>query len=488
MKQLSNLINKYKSISIVVKASMIYTFASLLTKGLNIITTPIFTRIMTTEEIGIVTTFTSWYTILSVFANLSLNSGSFNVAMLEFEDKRDEYESSILTLSTISSILLFVVYSFFESPINKMLGLSSPLVYLLLVSFILLPATDFWMARQRYEYKYISVALISILSTIFSATFSVIAVLIAKNLGYNNLAEFRLYGSNLITLGIAFLIYILIMKKGKVYFSIKYWKFALSLSLPLIVHTLSKHILDVSDRIMISNMVGKSAVGIYGVLYSISSLSLIFWNAINSSLIPYMFEKLQLGKSGEERINKIILPMIMFYSIVCILMTLVAPEIVGILATKEYYQAIYIMPPVAAGIYLTSVYNIFGNVLLYHKKTNYIMGATLCAAVINIIFNYIFIKQFGFIAASYTTLFSYIILSILQFFGMKKVHKYPIFDAKKLIFVSSITIIGCLICNLLYSYFVIRYLVVIIIIISLIIKRKYILNTIVDLKNNKKEG
>ena len=42
-----------------VKASAVYTIASFITKGISIITIPIFTRIMSTEQIGIVTTYNS---------------------------------------------------------------------------------------------------------------------------------------------------------------------------------------------------------------------------------------------------------------------------------------------------------------------------------------------------------------------------------------------------------------------------------------------
>ena len=485
MSDLKKILNRYKTVSTAVKASLIYTFASLLTKGLNIITTPIFTRIMSTEEIGVVTTFTSWFTILSVFANLSLNSGSFSVAMMEFKDKRDEYESSILTLSTISSLSLFVIYYFFKKQINSILGLPTSLIYLLLFSFIFLPATDFWMARQRYEYKYKFVAIISIVSTVLSSAIAILVVILARKDNIANLATYRLYGSNFVLLLVAICLYVIIMKKGKVYISKHYWKFALTMSLPLIVHTLSKHILDVSDRIMIANMVGNSAVGIYGILYSISSLSLIFWNAINASLIPYMFEKLQTGKSGEKAINNIIQPMLLLYSVICIILTLISPEVIGILATEEYHQAIYIMPPVAAGIYLTSIYNIFGNVLLYHKKTNYIMWATLCSAVVNVVLNYLLISKFGFIAAAYTTLVSYIVLSILQFIAMKKVHGYAIFDVPKLITISIVTIVACMLCNLIYNYFIFRYVIVVSIIVILFVKRKKIMKTVVSLKKQK---
>ncbi len=66
----------------------------------------------------------------------------------------------------------------------------------------------------------------------------------------------------------------------------------MSLSLPLVGHAIAKQILDVSDRIMINRFVGSSAVGIYSTLYSVSSLSLIVWNAMNGAYIPYLYKKI----------------------------------------------------------------------------------------------------------------------------------------------------------------------------------------------------
>ena len=95
-------------------------------------------------------------------------------------------------------------------------------------------------------------------------------------------------------------------------------------------------------------------------------------------------------------------------------MTFLAPEIVQILATEEYYEAIYIMPPIAAGVFLTCVSNMYTNVLIYYKKTQYIMLAAIIAALSNVILNFIFIRKYGYMAAAYTTLFAYIILSAGQ--------------------------------------------------------------------------
>ena len=88
---------KKKELSVGVKASIIYTVASLLSKGLAIVTVPIFTRLMTTEEMGVVNIYNSWNSMISVVATLSLTSGGLQLAMKEFESERNKYLSSVLS-------------------------------------------------------------------------------------------------------------------------------------------------------------------------------------------------------------------------------------------------------------------------------------------------------------------------------------------------------------------------------------------------------
>lgn len=61
------------------KSAVVYTFATLFSRGLAIITVPIFTRMMTTTQIGTVNLYNSWYSLISAFATLSLTSGGFAV-------------------------------------------------------------------------------------------------------------------------------------------------------------------------------------------------------------------------------------------------------------------------------------------------------------------------------------------------------------------------------------------------------------------------
>lgn len=449
------LFTRYKLMSVAAKATVAYTLASLFTKGLGFITMPIFTRIMTAAEIGEFNTFSSWYSMISVVVSLALSSGSFSLAMFEFSEKRDSYSSSVLTLSSISALFVGLIYCIAPSFWNKILSLNTLEVLIMLTAFLLIPATEYRMVRLRYEYKYKTLVAISLTNAIGGTALAISAVLFSRSLNWENAAQYRILGlyAALCTMGLANYIYIFV--KGKTLFSKIFWKFALINSLPLIANAFAKHVLEASDRIMITNIVGKSETGIYSTLYTISSISLIVWNAIEASLLPYMFENLKA--KTEHKLSSVVNPLLLIYGLICILMTLIAPEIVRILATEEYYTSIYIMPPVAFGVFFTAMYNIFGDVLLYYKKTHYIMISTLTAAVFNVVLNYVCINAFGFFAAAYTTLASYVVLAVMQYIFSRKVHGKNIFNIRYFVLLSVILLGISLLCMLLYDYVWIRY-------------------------------
>ena len=411
---------KIKKIPIEVKSATVYTFSTLFSRGLAIITVPIFTRLMTTSQIGIVNLYNSWYSMISAIATLSLTSGGYVVALREYESNRDGYQSSVLSLTSLISLLLVGVYLVNPSLWSKLLGLPSGLIILMLIGFLFAPARDFWLARQRYEYKYKLSGFVMMGSALIASLLSILTVIKLSAVDENLVAEGRLYSNYLIIYGVSAVIWFCTMLKGKTFFNKEYWKLSLSLSLPLVGYSVASQILTVSDRMMISQMVGNSAVGIYSTLYTVSSLSLLVWQAVHSSFVPYIFRNIENGVCGIKRVSS---QLMTFYAAVAVLMTFLAPEIVRILATEEYYEAIYIMPPIAAGVFFTSFANLYSDIAVYYKKTKYVMYPAIIAAVSNLILNYIFIKIYGYMAAAYTTLLSYILFALFQGVWAKKICK-----------------------------------------------------------------
>lgn len=457
-------------LSVQAKASVVFVVASLFSQGMAFITMPIFTRLLTTSEMGYVTTYNAWQVMLGAVVGLSLSSASFNIAMMKFENQRDQYGSSILALSLIPSLSFLLIAVLFRETLANIMGLSESLVILMAVVFIFSPAFNFWLMRQRYEYKYRSVALVTICNSLFSTVFSIVFVVAFLEIGLTDLPFARLLPVGAIMAIFGFVFSVRIFSCGRTGYDKTFWKFALITSLPLIIQALSKHILDVSDRVMIGWLVGESYVGIYGVLYSISSISLIVWTAINSSMVPYIFEKLKTNDPGP--IKSVSSKIVMAFAIACLILTILAPEIVHVLATDEYESAIYLMPPIAAGIFFTCLHNLYSNLILYKEKTILVMVATAIAAVVNILLNLLFIPKFGFISAAYATLISFAVLAFLQYCFARKTGQQDIMDDKRIFFISVIFIVACLSINLIYPYLVIRVFVIAVALLVCLLFRK----------------
>ena len=459
------LASKIKKIPVEVKSATVYTFSTLFSRGLAIITVPIFTRLMSTSQIGIVNLYNSWYSMISAIATLSLTSGGYVVALREYENDRNGYQSSVLSLTSIIAVLLAITYFVNPTFWSRVLGLPKGLIVLMLIGFLFAPARDFWLARQRYEYKYKLSGIVMMGSALLASVLSILAVVKLSKTDVTIVAEGRLYSNYIIIYGVSAVIWIYTFFKGRTFVNKEYWKLSLALSLPLVGYSISSQILTVSDRMMISQMVDNSAVGIYSTLYTVSSLSLLVWQAVHSSFVPYIFRNIEKDNSGIKRVSA---QLMTFYAVVAILMTFLAPEIVKILATREYYEAIYIMPPIAAGVFFTSFANLYSDIAVYYKKTKYVMYPAIIAAVSNLVLNYIFINLYGYMAAAYTTLFSYILFALFQGIWARKICKEhgiktgTIYNDKFMIMLAIITTAISLIGILFYRHTFLRYCAIVI--------------------------
>ena len=152
---------------------------------------------------------------------------------------------------------------------------------------------------------------------------------------------------------------------------------------------------------------------------------------------------------------------------VCVLITFLAPEVVKIMATDEYYSAIYIMPAISAAIFQNAISNMYANVLLYHKKSSYILISSVTAAIVNIVLNALLIPLFGYQAAAYSMLIAFMLLSYLQMFISRKLHFKitdsceTVYNDSAIIVIQWATIILSFTSMVLYHFTILRYAAVI---------------------------
>ena len=143
----SKLIEKYNRIALPAKASIWFVICSIIQKGIALITVPLFTRILTQEEYGTVSLYTSWMTIVTIFATLELPTGVFNKAMIKYEDDRDGYTSSSLVLSSLITLSLFIVYFWGKDFWNVFFGLNTQIMIMMFVEIFFTSAMSFWSIR-----------------------------------------------------------------------------------------------------------------------------------------------------------------------------------------------------------------------------------------------------------------------------------------------------------------------------------------------------
>ena len=262
-----------------VKASSAYVICSVLQRCLSFITLPIFTRLLTTNEYGISTVYTSTMGVVIIFTTLNLPYGSFSPAMMKFEKDREGYISAVNTICSLFTVVYFLIYLLFRDFWNGLLDLPTELMVLMGFEMLFHTAIQFWMGKARFEYRYKPFVVVTLMISIVGTICSILAVLFLPNKGV-----VKVIAHGLVISIIGLVIFIQSLVKGRKPFNKEYWKYALSFNIPLIPYYLSQIIFNQSDRLMINSMTGRSDAAVYGVAYSLAFILTFVLNAINNSL------------------------------------------------------------------------------------------------------------------------------------------------------------------------------------------------------------
>ena len=476
------LLKKVSSMPDGVKASFAFFFASVITSGISYIVTPIYTRILEKEVFGQVSVFLTWLEIFGILAMFCLSYGVFNNGMIDHPDKRDEYSFSMLILSNVITTFFTLVILAIYPLIKEFVGIDLKLIILMCAVFYVQPAYKFWTARQRYELKYKKTVIWTIVCALASPTVAITCILTCDG---NDLYA-RLFGAELVLIAIYVGFYIYLGIKGKWKVNFKYWKMALLFNLPLIPHYLSTYLLGNSNKLLIKNLIGDAEVAYYSVAQMVATVVTIVWSAINSSLIPYTYEKCK--KEEYSDISRVVMPILTMFAVVCVMAMMFAPEVVAIMATKDYVEAIYVIPPIVGGVFFQVQYYIYANVVYYYKKPRYVMFASVTSVILNFVLGYFLITEFGYLAAGYSTLICYFLQATLDYLAMKKVVKKKIYNMRYVGVLSLIVALIAIFSNLLYGNILIRYGIVLALAILCVIFRKKIIGLIKEIKGKKNEN
>lgn len=422
--------NEYK------KAGLFYFVGNIFNKGIAFVTVPVFTRLLTTTDYGIVTTYNSWVSILTLVFGLAIYMG-IRAAFIDYKEKINDFMSVSTTFTLVSGVLMSFLIG--GGALVLKINVSFAVLFFCLIQGLASALIQNYLMYLMMEYKYKFRTALMILPNLLSVIVSIcVIVFILKT----DLYMGRIIPSAIVSGGFALLTILLVYKKSRMLFNKKYLVYALKISAPLVLHGLALYVLSQSDRIMITWLADASQTGIYSLVYNFSMIATVITTALEGVWVPWFTEKLK--NKDRNSINKLSTYYIniMMYAMIAII--LVGPEVIRILASKPYWEGIIIIPPVVLANYVIFAYTMYVNVEHFYKKTPYITLNTLVAAIINIVLNYVFIPKYGYVAAAYTTLASYIVSFVLHSRYAKKIEPtlYPLkYFVKSLLCISVSTIV-----------------------------------------------
>lgn len=406
--------NKYRSLPVMVKASFWFFVASFFQKGISVLTTPIFTRLLSTEEYGRYTVFTSWMDIFSVVISMKMYAGVFSSSIVKYETDRNRYTASVQGLTATLTLIWLCIYTLSKNWTNQFLSLNTIQVYAMFLIIWTTSVFSFWAVEERVDLKYRTLVIVTIIMSVMKPITGILAVCVAEDK-----VTARIIALAIVQLVVYIGFFFKDICRGKTFFNKRYWRYMLQFCIPLLPHYISATIMNSSDRIMIQQMAGESEAGIYGLAYSIAMVMILLNDALIQTIEPWIFKKIK--SNSMDAIEKTVYIALTMIAAINIIFILIAPEVMRVFAPNTYWEGKWVIPPVAMSQYFQFLYSTFALFQFYYEKKILIAATSSIGAILNIGLNYTLIPKFGYVVAGYTTLFCIAVYAIVHYFMMQKI-------------------------------------------------------------------
>jgi O-antigen/teichoic acid export membrane protein len=437
-----NLINK--ELITVTKGAGVSFFGNVFGKGTKFIIIILLTRILGANLFGIYTLGETIVLFFSQFASLGLNQGALKyISAFRGKGDKQRIKGTFLSASFFSfsagaifGILLFFysqqISIFFDTPeLSQVLKIFSIALPFLSLSLVFSSSTR---AFKTMKYKVIG-------GIIVRDLVQLLFILLFLFLGYKILGMIWAYVFGLVA-GILTLFYFfkklfpeIIFNKVKAIFENKK---LFSTSLPLMYVGILGFLISWTDILMIGYFLPSEQVGIYKVVFRVSSLIIIFSGAFLSIFSPIVSEYYHKNKLKElNEIFKIITKWVSLLSLPIFLIILISPrEVLNIFGSSFVIGVVPLLI-----ISLTQLFNAFtfgvGASLAMTSYHNINAKISTFVVVLNIVLNYLFIAilNMGIVGAAIATATSLFFINIFRlFFAKRKLGLNPVSPKTSLIF------------------------------------------------------
>lgn len=213
----------------------------------------------------------------------------------------------------------------------------------------------------------------------------------------------------------------------------------LKITLPFAVIGLIANIIANTDIFMLGIWKDSTEIGLYSSVQRIQQFTILIPTMIATAVLPIMSKYANKDNIKFKEITEKAILTIMLVGIpIAIGGFLLADQIVPLLFGLEYLGAIPILKILILVLIFSFPFTLLVNaIFVYNKQKKLIISYSL-GLFTNIIFNIILIPKLGAVGASFSSLISTIIMTIISWYQMKKINNFKIKSKLKKIIFSTI--------------------------------------------------
>ena len=414
---------------------------------LNLISIPIFSRLYSAEEYGVLSVYTTYSVIIAIL--LSLNSYRA-VGRYYYEEKDDFGEFMGTLLIYCFGVYLALNFIFFLSLpwTGKFLKLGLVLPFLLSISGLNYISENIYNQFIIAKKKSREYSIIQITKNTITTFLSIYFVYILSNEKY--------YGQILTTIavGLGLLLYSFFKLKKIVTlkFNRHHLRYITRYTLPLLPYTLGSFILSRFDRVIIAGLLGLSDAGVYTMGYNIGNLLLMVITAVDAAFVPNFYK--YVNAKQFESLNKLIMNSMKISFIAALGLSLLKTEIFQILVSPKFSGGIIVVDLVIIADVFWAIFLFSKSYIDYHKHTYALSIIALVTGGANIALNIILIPIYGIYGGGIATLIAFILLAIISYAYLLARSEIQLFEVGGILFYALFLIVSIIGLN----YFKISYL------------------------------
>lgn len=407
----------------IIKSSVIYLGSSILNKAIPFLLLPILTKYLSPEEYGVLSIFLLLISFSTAFVGMNM---SMNISKNFFKYTKQQSAlmiGNILMILSLTTLIYFVITLGVSFYYQEIFSVPSNWVVIIPILSFMFMVNTINLTILRNEEKAVLFGVYEVANTAVNMGVTIL-LLLMYHYGWYARA-----GGIIVAYTLFFIISLLHMRKNGfiiLQYDRKEVRKILKLSIPLIPHVVGGIIIALSDRFFIERMVSLEMVGIYSVGYMFGMVVVLFTDAFLKAWSPWFYKMLSDADISKKlKIVKYSYLYILATFIIAFGISIFAKFIIPYVVDVRYAGAEIYVFWIAIGYAVHGVYKIFFPYLVHISKTAFLGVSTVIAAVLNLIFNYFLIKEFGAIGAAYSTVLSFIVSASLVFWYQNKHFKMP---------------------------------------------------------------